>query len=359
MAQFAQVQSATSVSSVRLAFRSTGLQIAPNASFQAGILTGFLNIAKGSMAAKNEKRSIQISLSNSSSGVFNDVYRSEAIEDAYDISPSLVADIKCLNIVESFIRVRILYVSSLSGGKEVVIGEALLPLNDIMKSKRMRLSMTSHYLKSNAIFEMKVIEPFRDILRHKNFLPIAAANPGNPFKQSYVFYHEEGSTAPAVFCEEYGFESRISAEVVRAFLDESLRTLSISKNAWMARKNYEITRQGQFNSLGEALKQGWHQVTISVQRARISSDTEFPSVSSDLNSLNINNEAALKDAKKRSLEMPRGGIRKAIQSLGSAGPKGGSKGCDESKPSTFVEISLLRRCVTVFEYCTLIMFSDV
>lgn len=343
MSQLTQVQIAPSGGSVRLAFRSTGLQIAPHASFQAGILTGFLNIAKGSMAAKNEKRLIQVSLSNSASGVFTDVYRSEVIEDAYDISPSLVADIKCLNIFESFIRVRILYVSSLSGGKEVVIGEALLPLNDIVMSKRMRLSMTSQYLKSNAIFEMKVIEPFRDILRHKNFLPIAAANPGNPFKQSYVFYREEGSTAPAVFCEEYGFESRISAEVVRAFLDESLRTLSISKNAWMARKNYEITRQGQFNSLGDALKQGWHQVTISVQQARISSDTEFPAFPSELNTLSINNEIASKDGVKRVSEGPRSGIRKAIQSLGSGAPKGGSKNYDETKPSTFVEVSLLRR----------------
>jgi hypothetical protein len=42
-------------------------------------------------------------------------------------------------------------------------------------------------------------------------------------------------------------------------------------------------------------------------------------------------------------EGPRSGIRKAIQSLGSGAPKGGNKNYDETKPSTFVEVSLLRR----------------
>ena len=274
MKEFGGIDCPPRVRVVKLSFRCTGLQCSPTASFHAGMLTGLLNRAKGTTTAKNEKRSVQVSLSNSSTGQFRDVYKSEIIEDAYDICPSLVADIKFGSIAESYLRIRILYVSNLTGGKELIVGDATTSLSEIIKSRHLRLSLSSQYLKSTAILEVKLIEPFRPVLQHSSFAPIAMKNPGNPFRQPYVFYHEDNTTAPSVYCEEFGFETRISGVAVIAFLDECLRAISFSKNAWIARANYEKIRQGQFSSLGEALRQGWHQVVITVIEAKVPLENE-------------------------------------------------------------------------------------
>ena len=334
---------------IRLSFRCTGLQCSPTASFHAGMLTGLLNRAKGSTSAKNEKRSISVSLSEGTSGDFRDVYRSETIDDTFDISPSLVADIRCQNVAESTIRMRILYSSNLSGGKEVIVAEAMASLGDMLSTGNMRFSLSSQFLKDKAILTVKVVERFRPVLMHSAFTPVAAPNPGNPHSQSYVFYHEDNNAAPAVYCEEYGLETRISGFVVTAFLDECLRTLSMTKNAWIARRKFEKIRQGHFTSLGEALKNGWHQVTFSVLEARIPPDnysatfkksTSMPLIKDNDSIIDFCAEHDMNNTKKP-IEI-RNGFRKAIQEF-SQGCSKRVKALEDCKPSTFVQIEVLRR----------------
>lgn len=334
---------------IKLAFRCNGLQCSPTASFQAGMLTGLLNRAKGTTTAKNEKRYILASLSNTSSGDFRDVYKSEIIENSYDICPSLVADIKFGNIAESYLRIRILYISNLTGGKEVIVGDATSSLEEIINSRHLRLSLSSPYLKSMATLEVKLIEPFRPLLEHSSFAPIAMKNPGNPFRQPYVFYNEDNTTVPAVYCEEFGLETRISCGVVIAFLDECLRAISLSKNAWIARANYEKTRQGQFSSLGEALRQGWHQVVITVIEAKIPLENEGFSQNSKNSSgiFSQNNEGMIDFSGDLDKNGARIGLRKVIQNFGSGSSTKRSKFCDETKPSTFVEVNISRRYSTL------------
>jgi hypothetical protein len=330
---------------VKLAFKCSGLQCSPTASFHAGMLTGLLNRAKGSTTAKNEKRYILVSLSTTSSSDFRDVYRSEIIENSYDICPSLVADIKSGNIAESYLRMRILYISNLNGGKEVIVGDATTSLKEIINSRHLRLSLSSPYLKSMATLEVKLIEPFRPLLQHSSFAPIAMKNPGNPFRQPYVFYHEDSTTVPSVYCEEFGFETRISCGMVIAFLDECLRAISLSKNAWIARANYEKTRQGQFSSIGEALKRGWHQVVITVIEAKIPLENE------GFNQNNKNSSGIFNQDVDNMVDFSgdldkkgsRGGLSKVIQNFNSGSATKRSKNCDETKPSTFVEVSISRR----------------
>lgn len=329
---------------VKLAFKCTGLQCSPTASFHAGMLTGLLNRAKGTTTAKNEKRYIIVSLSNTSSGDFRDVYKSEIIENSYDICPSLVADIKFGNIAESYLRMRILYISNLTGGKEVIVGDATSSLKEIVNSRHLRLSLSSPYLKTMAVLEVKLIEPFRPLLQHSSFAPIAMKNPGNPYRQPYVFYHEESTTVPSVYCEEFGFETRISCGAVIAFLDECLRAISLSKNAWIARANYEKTRQGQFSSLGEALKQGWHQVVVTVIEAKIPIENEGFSQNSKNSSGIFSQDNDIVDfSGDLDKNGSRGGLRKVIQNFAPGSSTKRSKFCDETKPSTFVEISISRR----------------
>ena len=333
---------------IRLSFRCTGLQCSPTASFHAGMLTGLLNRAKGSTSAKNEKRAILVSLSKSMSGEFCDVYRSETIDDAFDISPSLVADIRCQNTAES-IRIRILYSSNLSGGKEVIVGEAMASLNDVVSAGKMTFYLSSQFLKEKATLAVKVVERFRPVLMHSAFAPIAAPNPGNPFCQSYLFYHEENGVAPAVYCEEYGLETRISGFVVTAFLDECLRTLSVTKNAWISRRRFEKIRQGNFTSLGEALKNGWHQVTISVIEAKIPTDiytgtvqksTSMPLIKDNDSIIDFCVEPDMNRVRKN-IET-RNDFKKAIHNF-SQGCSKRIKSLDDFKPSTFVEIEVSRR----------------
>lgn len=333
---------------IRLSFRCTGLQCSPTASFHAGMLTGLLNRAKGSTSAKNEKRAISVALSKGMSGEFCDVYRSETIDDAFDISPSLVADIICKNTAES-IRMRILYSSNLSGGKEVIVGEATVSLSDILSAGNMTFSLSSQFLKEKATLAVKIVERFRPVLMHSAFAPIAAPNPGNPYCQSYLFYHEENGAAPAVYCEEYGLETRISGYVVTAFLDECLRTLSVTKSAWIARRKFEKIRQGHFTSLGEALKNGWHQVTISVLEAKIPTDiytgtvqksTSMPLMKDNDSIIDICAGADTNSVKKN--VGTRNDLKKAIHNF-SQGCSKRMKCLDDFKPSTFVEIEISRR----------------
>ena len=340
--------------SVRLAFKCTGLECEPSVSFQTGMLSGLLNRAKSTATSKTERRSILASVSTSSSGFF-DIYRSEVIDDCNDICPSLVADIKYAAIADTLIRVRILYSSTMTSGKDVILCESVFPLHDIVRDTTMRVSMTSKYLKCNAILDLIVVEPFKPVLRNASFAPIAKNNPGNPYKQSYMFYSDDVSVPRAVYCEEYGLESRISVDVVVAFLDEILHSLSLSISSWARRRDLEIIRQGHFSSLNDAHKYGWHQVTMTVLEVRINSNSngnspsQFAKASPQPPSSLIgtdgdddNNTEIDKNGKKNPGAR---GLRRAITTLaGGSISVSRKKGTyDDSKPCTFVEISITDR----------------
>ena len=350
-----QGQMTPSRKSVRLAFKCTGLECEPSVSFQTGMLSGLLNRAKSTATSKTERRSILASVSTSSSGFF-DVYRSEVIDDSDDIYPSLVADIKYGAIADTLIRVRILYSCTMTSGKDIILCETVFPLHDIVRDTTIRVSMTSKYLKNNAILEMIVVEPFRPVLQSTSFAPIAKNNPGNPYKQSYMFYSDDISIPRAVYCEEYGLESRISVDVVVAFLDEILRSLSLSISSWARRRDLEIIRQGLFSSLNDAHKHGWHQVTITVLEVRINSTgndnspSQFGKVSPQHPSSLIGTDD---DDDNNNIEIDKNGkrnpgargFRRAITTLSGGGMSASRKkgAYDDSKPCTFVEISITDR----------------
>lgn len=327
--------------SVQLVFKCTGLECGPSASFQTGMLTGLLNRAKSTATSKTERRSILASISTSVED-FHDVYRSELIDDSPDITPSLVAEIKYAAIGETLIRVRVLYSSPMTGGKDVILCESIFPLHEIIRDKARRVSMASKYLKNHAILEMTVIEPFKPVLQNTSFAPIAKKNPGNPYKQSYMFYSDDISIPHAVYCEEYGLESRISVKMVIAFLDEALRTLKQSIDAWDHRMRVEKIRQGHFENLKDANSHGWHQVTITVLEVRIA-ENENLLLSGQMrgeDDSDSNNNNPDKSGHKNNLG-PRS-LRRAITTFSGGGVSGTKKkgSHDESKPSTFVEIAM-------------------
>ena len=110
----------------------------------------------------------------------------------------------------------------MTGGKDVILCEALVFLkeNETITGKIPRVSMTSKYLKGNALLEIMVIKPFKPLLQDFSFAPIARTNlPGNNTTQTYLFHSEDQTRS--VYCEEYGLETRISVDAVIAFLDHS------------------------------------------------------------------------------------------------------------------------------------------
>ena len=328
--------------SVKLAFKCSGLECSPSSTFESGMLTGLLNRAKSTATTKVERRSILISTPLSRGGDFADVYRSEVIDDSSDINPSLVAEINCENAGDTLIRVRIQYSSTMTSGKDFILCETMLSINEITAGKLSKVSMTSKYLKGNALLEILVIEPFRPLLSDSSFSPIAKANIGNPYKQSYLFHSEEQSRS--VYCEEYGLETRISVAASIAFLEETRKAITDSRSAWAARRDLEIIRQGHFTSLSDGLKQGWHQITISVIEAKIPDDNDFSPLRKSALMTPDDDDTDVNDGDKNGPQKPRRGpnLRKAITTLkGVSGSR--KKGCDVTKTSSFVEISMSTR----------------
>ena len=334
---------------VRLVFQCSGLQCSPSASFQTGLLSGLLIRAKTTAIANVERRSIVIAMP-STFGVFADVYQSEIIEDCVDISPSLVAEIRYASIGETFLRVKILYSSTATNGKDITLCETMLSLNEIAAGRLTKVSMTSKYLKSSASLRVNVVDPFRPVLQECSFLPVAKNNLGNPYKQLYVFRQEDSASPRSVYCEEYGFEARLSVKMVVAFLDETLRALALSKSAWTARRDLEAVRLGQFACLSDALKHGWHQVTVTVVEVRIEESESLSAGRASLMAADDDDNDGDKGGDRgddKGDKTGRRGLgsritRKAISTL-SAVSGGKKRSYDEQKPSTFVEINMSGR----------------
>jgi hypothetical protein len=218
-------------------------------------------------------------------------YVSETVDDVSDISPSIVASVRCPAELDCTIRLSVYYSSNLTGEKDVLLAGTSFTRKEVLRgvqSKGVFISdMVSEYCPGSKAF-IEVVGHFPNVLpdvatvfpsadptavlaAQKDFLGFEISSrrySGNPFKQRYVFYSEQDPYKPLVVAEESTWEPRHSAQIPALFMENFTAAIMRSINAWNMRYELERKRQGRFRSLKEAMQHGWHSVNVAVVQAR-------------------------------------------------------------------------------------------
>ena len=167
------------------------------------------------------------------------------------------------------IRVNVYYSSSLSSGKEVIIGATTFNFREMLRGAvkgPFCSDMISEHCTGAKTFLSVVVQP-ADILRY-DFCSLAAAKEKNPLRKQFVFYRSD-EVVPTVLSDEVTCEPRLPLLVSVAFLNHIRKDLNDSILCWEDRCKLERIRQGKFVSVREALKYGWHQLRVTILSAKI------------------------------------------------------------------------------------------
>eukprot|EP01034_Spumella_vulgaris_P028565 gene28565-35447_t len=117
---------------------------------------------------------------------------------------------------------------------------------------------------------IETVKPLSPILYERNFqITSQRVEAKNPLMQRYVFYNDIDTLTPYMDCEEYTWEPKYAAKIPLLFLENFTASLIRSTYSWNLRYELERMRQGRFHSMEEALRFGWHSVTITVHAARV------------------------------------------------------------------------------------------
>jgi hypothetical protein len=212
------------------------------------------------------------------------VYISEVFEDVVEVTPSLVAVIKCPSDFDCMIRISVYYSSSLTDDKEVLLAGTSFTRSELVRSMHVKGVFISdmiseHCPGSKAYIEIMKSLPMAlpdlprqictEIAQPVGFNVTGLENQNNPFRQRYVFYNPENNFLPLVDAEEVTWEPQFAALIPALFMENFASALMRSITAWSLRYELERKRQGRFRSLSEAHQHGWHQVSIVVHAARI------------------------------------------------------------------------------------------
>jgi hypothetical protein len=135
------------------------------------------------------------------------------IENASDIRPAMVANIRCGSNENCKIRVYVYYSSNLSNGKEILLAGASFELRDLVNSRGIfspkGTMFSEHCDEARAtLFTLGVLP---GVLTSEGFSTIASPNAFNPMSQQYVFYSWD--SLYKVHCEELSFEPRLATKV--------------------------------------------------------------------------------------------------------------------------------------------------
>ena len=321
-----------------LSIRCFGLHVSSDAVFPTsvigtrGLVTNFFSTkvsgltGSGPAQTRNERRYIELSQSvpfvppgRPASLLYEVFYRSEAFDEVIDISPSLVADIRCpSNESDINIRATVYYSSNKTYGKDAMICSTTFSLRSLLRANGSVVAenMTSEYCKGAKIY-LEARKPMIPLFHDKAFSAAASsagmAGSKSRLAQKYVFYRE-GDITPCLDAIEYSIEPRLALKVPILFLQQISRSVTGSCSAWEARRLLERHRQSKFDSLQEAFRHGWNELNVTIVEANFEPKHSNDSVR--LTAIYMNEEeAAPKKPTRRASMMKR----------------------EESLPSSFVE----------------------
>jgi hypothetical protein len=203
--------------------------------------------------------------------MYDNVYQSEVFDEITDLSPSLVAEVECPEDMDCKIRINVMYSSNLSSGKDIVLCGATFTLRELKRegtNATLTLNMQSEHVFGAKAY-VEIIPPLRKIFVEEAMALTAPMKQLNPLYQKYVFYSEDDPTTPMVDVEEFAWEPRLAVKVSLLYLENVMNMLLESYQGWIERTLLEQMRQGRFETTEKALKNGWHEMKVSVQTARI------------------------------------------------------------------------------------------
>ena len=299
------------------------------------------------------------------------------------------------------LRLNVYYSSSLTSGKEILLAGATFSKRELQRAmismNVLIADMTSEHCSGSKAY-VEVVKPLSPILYEPNFnIKSGRKDKLNPLTQRYVFYNEVDNLTPYIDAEENTWEPKYAAQVPLLFLENFTASLIRSTYSWNLRYELERMRQGRFHSMEEALKYGWHSVTITVHAARIGQSRAFKERTKQVqNQLIAAQQAAMASGNRNataenislpiytiytpfnvdlnshsSSDYPAGAVRDSFRSSAhnassahertqstatTASALGGKKDLvsqwntrkyDDTSPSTFVEISIENRLVDV------------
>ena len=246
----------------------------------AGILSNLYVSMTKNPNIKNEKKYVKLEqsehfpINTKPSLKYHVAYSSEVFEDTVDVFPSLLARVATSIGFDSRLRLSVIYSSSLTSGKEVVLATQSFLESELIRSVRQSsvfiISLDSDYCIAAKAY-VDIVQPLPPLLSNESFPVAASHTEKNPLTQNYVFYNELDSITPYLDAKEQCWEPKFVAPIPYVFLSNFQSSLERSISAWEGRYELERMRQGRFISDTEALNSGWHILDVQVITARIGS----------------------------------------------------------------------------------------
>ncbi len=258
---------------------------------------------KKSRSAKNEKRYIRLYMSSfykigelpdNAALMYDTIYTSNVIEtsvmsdsDSSDVTPALAAMISHPEGFDCLLRMHVYYSSNLTNGEEILLAGISFSMQAAMMSQgvfAIKEDMYSEHC-TGACARIFVMQKTADLFTSTAYAIMNRKSIElNPMIATYAFYKDEEeemrqksmsdlneadfsysfNRIPAVLCEEYSFEPRLSAKVSLEYLKCARKEWEMATRAWKDRLNYERKRQGWFEDENEAFNNGWYQLRIQV-----------------------------------------------------------------------------------------------
>lgn len=205
---------------------------------------------------------------------YKTIYTSEIFEEITDVFPSLLAKIRTVPGYDSKLKLIVYYSSSLTSGKEVSLAYQSFYESDLIRSVQQSsvfiVPLESEYCIASKAY-VDIIQPLPSLLENSIFPVTALPSEKNPLTQNYVFYNELDTITPYLDAKEQCWEPKFVASIPLVFLSNLQQSLERSIAAWEKRLELERMRQGRFTSDAEALACGWNIIDISIKAARIGS----------------------------------------------------------------------------------------
>jgi hypothetical protein len=355
------------VQTTHLIVKCFGMHVSNESYFkEIGRLSSLYAYATSS-TIRNEKRTVHVLQSapfhsNYGSGhpptyVYETLLESEVFEDMQDISPTLVADVKCPENMDCKIQVKVFYSSSRTSGKEVLLGYVTFSLMEFLRTskenKPYTVIMQSEYCQAAKVNVEKFI-PFPKVFKSEAFAVNASKKLRNPLVQKYLLYPEYDVLSAKVDVLEQSWEPRLTFTIPLLFLDNIISAITKSIVAWKQRQNLERMRQGFFYDTKEANRRDWHELSVIVHSAsyvlNISSNGEKVKTNTVLMTLatytgeesisTTQNNSDVEISANASIESTKKSLATfaAIQTSDTKNRK-----LDETLPSTFIDINVIDR----------------
>lgn len=203
--------------------------------------------------------------------LYNEVYQSETFNDVVDLSPNLLADLYCRPDKDCKIRVNVMYSSSLTGSKEIMLVGGVFSLRELAECNTnvLTIAMTGMHCEEALCFA-EIVPPFP--LAMTVAVPMSVPRKSaNPISHKFLFYSDAADPekiSPVVNVEEQCWEPRFAAKIPLLFFQNEINSLTHSIAAWTARRELERFRQGLFTSDEESYQHQWCVLSVSVLGAR-------------------------------------------------------------------------------------------